>query len=74
MKLAILSANPSLYSTNRLKEAAERRGHDVEVINHNHCYVAMETDANSVYLGDHELEGNFVFVLFCSINFDQICI
>jgi len=57
MKLAIVSANPSLYSTNRLKEAAEKRGHDVEVINHNHCYVAMETDANSVYLGDHELEG-----------------
>ena len=57
MKLAILSANPSLYSTNRLKEAAEKRGHNVEVINHNHCYVAMETDANSVYLGDHELEG-----------------
>jgi len=57
MKLAILSANPSLYSTNRLKEAAAKRGHDVEVINHNHCYVAMETDSNSVYLGDHELEG-----------------
>jgi ribosomal protein S6--L-glutamate ligase len=57
MKLAILSANPSLYSTNKVREAAEKRGHDVEVINHNHCYVAMETDANSVYLGDHELEG-----------------
>ena len=57
MKLAILSANPSLYSTNRLREAAAKRGHDVEVINHNHCYVAMETDSNSVYLGDHELEG-----------------
>lgn len=57
MKLAILSANPALYSTNRLKEAAEKRGHDVEVINHNHCYVAMETDSNSVYLGDHELAG-----------------
>ena len=55
MKLAILSANPSLYSTNRLVEAAQKRGHDVAVINHNHCYVGMETNNNNVYLGDHEL-------------------
>ena len=55
MKLAILSANPSLYSTNRLVEAAQKRGHDVDVINHNHCYVGMETNHNNVYLGDHEL-------------------
>ena len=55
MKLAILSANPSLYSTNRLVEAAQKRGHDVDVINHNHCYVGMETNNNNVYLGDHEL-------------------
>lgn len=55
MKLAILSANPSLYSTNRLVEAAQKRGHNVDVINHNHCYVGMETNNNNVYLGDHEL-------------------
>lgn len=55
MKLAILSANPSLYSTSRLVEAAQKRGHEVVVINHNHCYVGMETNNNNVYLGDHEL-------------------
>ncbi len=55
MKLAILSANPSLYSTSRLVEAAQKRGHEVDVINHNHCYVGMETNNNNVYLGDHEL-------------------
>jgi ribosomal protein S6--L-glutamate ligase len=57
MKIAILSANSNLYSTRRLVEAAKLRGHDVEVINHNHCYVAMERESNSVYLGDHELLG-----------------
>jgi ribosomal protein S6--L-glutamate ligase len=55
MKLAILSANPNLYSTSRLVQAAEERGHEVNVINHNHCYVAMETGNNNVFLGEEEL-------------------
>lgn len=32
MKIAILSRNPRLYSTRRLREAAERRGHQVRVL------------------------------------------
>jgi len=33
MKLAILSCGPKSYSTQRLKEAAAQRGHDVKVLN-----------------------------------------
>ncbi|MFT4519098.1 MAG: ribosomal protein S6--L-glutamate ligase [Halioglobus sp.] len=33
MKLAILSCGPNSYSTRRLKEAAEQRGHTVKVLN-----------------------------------------
>ncbi len=33
MKLAILSCGPNAYSTQRLKEAALQRGHDVRVLN-----------------------------------------
>lgn len=55
MKIAILSSNPSLYSTSRLVDAATERGHEVHVINHNHCYVGMETGSNNVYLGEQEL-------------------
>lgn len=55
MKIAILSANPALYSTKRLAEAAQERGHEAYVINHNHCYVGMETGNNNVYLGEQEL-------------------
>jgi len=33
MKLAILSCNPRCYSTRRLREAAEARGHTVRVLN-----------------------------------------
>ena len=32
MKIAILSRNPQLYSTKRLVEAAEKRGHEVKTI------------------------------------------
>lgn len=33
MKLAILSCSPKAYSTRRLVEAAEARGHGVRVLN-----------------------------------------
>ena len=33
MKLGILSAAPKCYSTRRLKQAAEERGHQVKVLN-----------------------------------------
>ena len=32
MKIAILSRNKNLYSTRRLKEAGEARGHQVDII------------------------------------------
>lgn len=42
MKLAILSTGPKLYSTQRLVEAAQQRGHQVEVINHTKCDILIE--------------------------------
>ncbi len=42
MKIAILSRNPKLYSTKRLKEAGEARGHKVEVIDHMKCILFIE--------------------------------
>ncbi len=39
MKIAILSRDPWLYSTSRLKEAAEKRGHDAHVIDYLRCYM-----------------------------------
>jgi ribosomal protein S6--L-glutamate ligase len=42
MRLAILSRNPSLYSTKRLVEAAQKRGHEVLVLDHLKCTVIIE--------------------------------
>lgn len=48
MRIAILSRNPNLYSTKRLKEAGEQRGHIVEVIDTMHCYMDITSSRPSV--------------------------
>lgn len=42
MKIAILSTNPNLYSTKRLKEAGEKRGHEMVVVDHTKCDIVLE--------------------------------
>jgi ribosomal protein S6--L-glutamate ligase len=42
MNIAILSRDAKLYSTKRLKEAGEKRGHKVEVIDHMKCVLYIE--------------------------------
>ncbi len=39
MKIAILSRKASLYSTSRLKDAAEARGHTVQIVDYLRCYM-----------------------------------
>jgi ribosomal protein S6--L-glutamate ligase len=39
MNIAILSTGFELYSTRRLKEAGEQRGHSMRLINHMRCYM-----------------------------------
>lgn len=42
MNIAILSRNPKLFSTQRLKQAGEARGHKVEIIDHMKCVLFIE--------------------------------
>ena len=53
MNILILSTNKNLYSTRRLLETAQARGHTVKVMNHTKCYVVMHTNSLDVYYGDH---------------------
>ncbi|MEE4246811.1 MAG: 30S ribosomal protein S6--L-glutamate ligase [Kangiellaceae bacterium] len=48
MKIAILSRNQDLYSTRRLVEAAEQRGHEVDVIDTLHCYMDITSSRPTV--------------------------
>jgi ribosomal protein S6--L-glutamate ligase len=50
MKIAILSRNPNLYSTSRLRAAAESRGHSVRVIDYLRCYMNITAHRPAVIL------------------------
>ena len=53
MKIAILSRRPSLYSTRRLKEAGQARGHEVRIVDYLRCYMDITSHKPQVlYQGE----------------------
>ena len=57
MKIALLSRDPTLYSTCRLVAAAQVRGHEVQVIDVLRCYMNISTQAQSIHFKGEELKG-----------------
>ena len=57
MKIAVLSTNRNLYSTRRLVEAGEQRGHEMPVINHKRCYMNIVSSKPSVHYNGEAIEG-----------------
>ncbi|MDX5406697.1 MAG: 30S ribosomal protein S6--L-glutamate ligase [Chromatiaceae bacterium] len=57
MKIAILSRNAELYSTKRLVEAAQERGHQVQVIDPLTCYINVNRVKSSIHHKGEALEG-----------------
>ena len=55
MHIAVLSRNPNLYSTRRLKEAGEKRGHTVDIIDTLHCYMDITQNRPTVRYNGEEL-------------------
>lgn len=49
MKIAILSNGDKNYSTQRLVEEAEKRGHEVDIVKYKNCFVSIEQGNNAVY-------------------------
>jgi ribosomal protein S6--L-glutamate ligase len=56
MKIALLSRNRNLYSTRRLVEAAEQRGHKVRVIDTLRCYMSIAAHHPSIHYKGEEIE------------------
>lgn len=56
MNIAILSRDPKLYSTRRLKEAGEKRGHRVEIIDHMKCVLLIEKKSPMVWYNGRKLD------------------
>jgi len=57
MKIVILSRNPAIYSTKRLVEASEKRGHEVIVLDHLKCVLAIEKNRPHVFYREEEVTG-----------------
>lgn len=57
MKIAILSRNAKLYSTARLVEAAQARGHEVRVLDVLRCYMNITSHNPSIHYRGEDLVG-----------------
>lgn len=62
MRIAILSNGNVNYSTLRLKEEAEKRGHYVKIIKYKNCYVSIDEKNPKVMYRGKELAGFDVFI------------
>lgn len=55
MNIVILSRNPELYSTEKLREAAERRSHHVRVVDVLRCFMNIASRKPTIRYGGEEL-------------------
>jgi len=55
MKIAMLAQNASLYSHQRLKEAAEARGHQLDIIKTLRCYMNIASRRPEIYYNGEKL-------------------
>ncbi len=56
MNIKILSTNTNLYSTKRLVEAAKKRKHNAEVINHVKCDIVIEKKKPMIYYNGRQID------------------
>ena len=55
MKIAMLARSPNLYSHQRLKRAAEERGHQLDIVNTLRCYMNIASRRPEVYYNGEKL-------------------
>ncbi|GAA4280496.1 30S ribosomal protein S6--L-glutamate ligase [Gaetbulibacter aestuarii] len=56
MNIVILSRNANLYSTDRLREEGEKRGHKMEIIDPLKCDIIIEKEKPTIYYKDRYLD------------------
>jgi ribosomal protein S6--L-glutamate ligase len=57
MKIAIISRNAKIYSTNRMVEEAKANGHEVRVIDPLRCYMTIASQRPTIHYKGEELTG-----------------
>jgi ribosomal protein S6--L-glutamate ligase len=56
LRMVILSQNPKLYSTQRIKEAGEKRGHEMLIVNHAKCDLLIQGNNPQIFYKGNELK------------------
>ena len=49
LKIGLLASNPDLYSNQRIIEAGEQRGHQIEFFNIKQCYIKLDAQSPEVH-------------------------
>ena len=57
MKIAVLSRNPRLYSTRRLVEAGQQRGHEMVVIDTLRAYMNIASHKPQIHYRGQAMDG-----------------
>ena len=57
MKIVILSHNPNCYSTKRLVESGQKRGHEMLVLDHTKCVLVIEKNKPHIIYREEEVKG-----------------
>lgn len=57
MKIVMMARNPDLYSHKRLKEAAELRGHTLDIVNTLRCYMNIASRRPVIFYNGDKLTG-----------------
>lgn len=55
MNIVMLARNPNLYSHKRLQEAAEQRGHQLDIVNTTRCYMNIASRRPEIYYNGEKL-------------------
>ena len=63
MDIALLSVSMGVYSTKRIADEAEKRGHYIEQIDHTRCSVMLGGKKPQIYLGEENITNSFDAVI-----------
>jgi len=55
MRIAVLSRNKNLYSTRRILDAGEKRGHEMVLLDHMKCVLVIEQGRPHIYFNGREV-------------------
>jgi len=56
LKIVVLSRNKNLYSTRRLTDSIEKRGHEAVVLDHLKCDIVIEQDRPAIYYDGEKIK------------------